>query len=137
MRVLWCSNKLPVGRSSGPFAAQAVNSLLALGISRTHFDPDRRTDEAERFADGVLKEALIGEVQLDVAVREEDKSGRRNGSLCEVEDAHTLRHRHRSAFEIDVLEEAVHLSRWDTLATFARDQFDLRPDLLNASTLLG
>ena len=58
------------------------------------------------------------------AVGEEDESWGRDGGLGHVEDADALRVGDASAFEVDVLEEAVHLAGGDALTALAGDEFD-------------
>ena len=75
--------------------------FVFLLVPRFHFEPDRRSFESERLANLILKKPLEGEVQLDVAVSEQHKCGRRHGGLGHIEDADTLGHRHRGALEVD------------------------------------
>ena len=53
-----------------------------------HLDPDRRALQAERLAQAVHQEALVGEVERGRDVREEHERRRRDAGLRGVEDAH-------------------------------------------------
>ena len=55
-------------------------------VAGVGFEPDGGADEAEGGADLVGEEALEGEVELDVAVGEEDKGRRGDGGLGHVID---------------------------------------------------
>src|SRR5229473_3665214 len=62
--------------------------VAALRISGAVFDPDWCANKAEGFADLVFQEALVGEVEFDGAVGEEDEGGRGNRRLRHVENLH-------------------------------------------------
>ena len=99
-----------------------------VGVTGFDFEPDGGAFEAEGGADLVLEEALEGEMQLDVAVGEEDEGGRGDGGLRHVEDADALRHGYWCALEIDLVEKAIHLSGGDALAAFGCESLDLFKD---------
>jgi len=103
-----------------------------LFVSGAEFEPDGGADEAEGGADLVGEEALEGEVELDVAVGEEDEGGRGDGGLGHVIDFDAAVHGDGGALEVDVGEEAVHLAGGDALAALAGDEFDLAEELLDA-----
>src|SRR5438128_12438812 len=107
-----------------PFAAQP-------SVARAVFDPDRRADEAESLANLIFQEALIGEVQLHGAIGEQDEGRRSRIGLSEVVDFHALADGNRGAFEVNVLEEAVHLAGRDTLAALTRDQLNRGKNFVN------
>jgi len=104
-------------------------NLFVAGVG---FEPDGGADEAEGGADLVGEEALEGEVELDVAVGEEDEGGRGDGGLGHVIDFDAAVHGDGGALEVDVGEEAVHLAGGDALAALAGDEFDLAEELLDA-----
>src|ERR1035438_1282005 len=68
--------------------------FLLLRIPRPDLEPDRRPLESKRLTNLVFQEALEAEVQLDVAVGEENKRGRGDGGLSPVEDSNPLGHGH-------------------------------------------
>ena len=96
------------------------------------FEPDGGADEAEGGADLVGEEALEGEVELDVAVGEEDEGGRGDGGLRHIVDADAAVHGDRGALEVDAGEEAVHLAGGDALAALAGDEFNFLEERLDA-----
>ena len=57
-------------------------------------------------------------MQLDAAIGEEDERGRSNRGLSHVENLYPLPHGNRSAFEVHMLEEPVHVRCRDALAAF-------------------
>src|ERR1700722_2150612 len=61
-------------------------SISLFRIPRLHLEPHRRALESKRIANLVFKEALESEMQLDVAVREQHKRGRRHRGLRHVEN---------------------------------------------------
>src|SRR6202044_1219346 len=69
--------------------------LFLRRVPRPHFEPDRRALEPERLADLVLEEPLKAEMQLDIAVGEENECWRRYSRLRHVEDVQPLGHRNR------------------------------------------
>ena len=95
-----------------------------LGVPRAVLDPDRRAQKAERIANPILQEALIGEVQLDGTIGEQYKRRWRNRGLRHVKDLHSLAHGNRRPIEIDALEKSIHLGSADTLAAFVGDSFE-------------
>src|SRR5438270_11217099 len=104
-------------------------------MTRPHLDPNRRTHKSEGGSNRVFEEAPIRKVQLHVPVGEENERGRGNCRLRQIKYLDALGHWHRGPFEIDFLKEPIHLTRPDTFAAFARDQLDLRPDLLNSGSV--
>ena len=111
--------------------------FFLLFVARFNFEPDRRTDELEAVADLVSQKALVAEVQLNIAVGEEDERRRRNRSLSHVINADALVHGHRSPLEVDLIEEAVHLARSDALAALARNKLDFFEEGIHAFVFRG
>src|SRR5215469_4358085 len=92
--------------------------------TRTVLDPDGCSQKSEGLPDLVLQKTLVGEVQLHVFVREENKSWRRSLRLRHVVNSDFLAVRHGCAFEVHGLKKAVHLGGADPFAPFSGDQFD-------------
>src|SRR5581483_5438067 len=107
------------------FPSLSVPLVPCLLVPRLYLEPDGRALEPKGRPDLVLEEALEGEVQLHVAIGEQHKSRWGHRRLCHVKDANALRHRDRRPLEIDLIEEAVHLSGGHALATFRCDSLDL------------
>ena len=76
---------------------ELARRICRWAVARADLEPDGRACEAEGFADLIFEEALEGEVQLHLAVGEEDEGGRRDGGLGHVVDADLLRQRARVA----------------------------------------
>src|SRR5215469_9009911 len=85
-----------------------------------HLDPDWRAYKSKGAPDLVFQKALVGEVQLYLAVRKQDERGRSDRGLRHIEDFHPLAHGHRGAIEINPLEKSVHLRGRDPLAPLGR-----------------
>src|ERR1035437_7495337 len=96
-----------------------------LFVSGADFEPDGGAYEAEGGADLVGEEALEGEVEFDVLIREQDEGGWGYGGLGHVIDADAAVHGDGRFLEVDLFEEAVHLAGGDALAALAGDEFDL------------
>src|SRR5215475_6912749 len=96
-------------------------SFLQSSIPRAVLDPDRCSHKTKSFPDLVLQKALVGEVQFDCAIGEQNERRRRHVGLSHVENLHALAHGHGGALEVDVLEEAIHFSGADALAAFPRN----------------
>ena len=58
--------------------------VMSSCLTRPLLDPDRRAHESEGFANLVFQKALVGEVQLHLAVGEEDERRRRDRGLRHV-----------------------------------------------------
>ena len=115
------------------FTGDSLHLLYGnLFVAGVGFEPDGGADEAEGGADLVGEDALEGEVELDVAVGEEDEGGRGDGGLRHVIDLDAAVHGDRGALEVDVGEEAVHLAGGDALAALAGDEFDFLEERLDA-----
>src|SRR5262245_11938597 len=83
----------------------------------------------------VFQEALVGEVQLHLAIGEDDEGGRRNRGLGHVINLYLLPGGDRGALEVHAFEEAVHLPGTDAFTALARHFFQGREYLLR--TLAG
>src|SRR5882724_323903 len=86
-------------------------------------DPDRRADKAERMANLVFQKSLIGEVQLHLAIGEDEKRRRSHRRLCHVKDSYLLTGGDRGTFEVHMLEKAVHLAGSDSPPALDGDFF--------------
>src|ERR1700753_413781 len=80
-KAIWC-------RRCGSRWARSRLLLLApcLFVPRLDLEPDWCAFETEGLADLVFQEPFEGEVQLDIAVGEENEGGRGYGSLRHVEN---------------------------------------------------
>jgi len=108
-----------------------------LFVAGFYFEPDGGSDEAEGLAHLVFQKALEAEVQLHIAVCEQDEGRRSDRRLRHVIDLYALVHRNRGALEVDVGEEAVHLACRDALAALACDLLDLAEDRIYIDALGG
>src|SRR5580658_10638685 len=127
-------NKNPTSPPSAPGARERIYNLL---LSGSVLDPDGSAYEAEGRADLVFQKSLIGKVELYGAVGEEHEC--RGGDRClrHIENLDALAHGDRGAFEVDALEEAVHLRGGHTLAALPGNFFEHRQDSLGAFAAAG
>src|SRR6266436_2020121 len=101
-------------------------------VSGPILDPDRRSNESKGAENLVFQEALVGEVQLHLAIGEDDESRRSDGRLRHIVDPHLLAGGNRGALEIHMLEEAVHLAGSDAPAALDSNFFQCREYFLGA-----
>src|SRR5262244_2608488 len=111
-----------LSRSSLPADGQSratSESRWSFSIPRPVLNPDRCSNKTKGFANLILQESLIGKVQLHCAVGEQDERRRRHVGLRHIENLHALAHRDRCAFEVHLLEKAIHFAGADALPAFA------------------
>src|ERR1700724_3608413 len=101
---------------------QIVERDAAL-VPRPVLNPNRRANESEGFSQLVLEKSLVGKMQLHFAVGEKHERRRGHSRLRHVIDFHLLACGHRSALEIDILQEAVHLGSRNSFPPLGRDFF--------------
>src|ERR1019366_4443806 len=100
---------------------------------------DRAADQAEGFAELVLEEAAVGEVERVVHVREErERWGRGLELRGVVEAARAATHGWRLVCGDGALQDLIQLRGRETFAVAGHDLVDARKDLLDtASGLRG
>src|ERR1700693_2517479 len=113
-------------------ATKTFITLFPISVPRPVLDPDRRPDKAKGVANLVFQKTLVGEVEFYLAVGEDYKCRRSDRRLRHVEDPDLLTRGHGSAFEIHVLEKAIHFSGSDAPAAFSRHFFQHGKDFLGA-----
>src|SRR5882724_5970248 len=101
-----------------PFVGASLGGNL---VSGAVLDPDWRAQKSERSANLVFEETLIGEVQLHFAVSEDDESRRPDRGLGHIENSDLLPRGNGGPFEVDMLQEAIHLAGPDALPPFGGD----------------
>ena len=101
-------------------------------VARAVLDPDWRSNESEGVTYLIFKEALVGEVQLHLAIGEDHERRRCDCRLRHVIDLHLLPRWNGGTFKIHVLEKAVHLAGSDATAALYGNFFQRRKYLLRA-----
>src|SRR5205823_7568594 len=93
---------------------------ISLLLFPSRLNPDRRAFKSKGATNLVFQEALIREMEFACTVGKNNECWRRHSSLRHVLDTDTIARR-RGALKIYTLQEAVHLSRRDSLATLLSD----------------